>query len=72
MSAPRAPEKKGEVNELLTLLRAVNSSKEAAAVITKKKRDVLKKVRARRRRRPRPPPGLPARLLRVRACSASL
>ena len=45
MSAPpKAAEKKGEVNELLTLLRAVNGSKEAAATVTKKKRDVLKKV----------------------------
>ena len=45
MAAPRPAEKKGEVNELLTLLRAVNSSKEAVAVITKRKRECLKKVR---------------------------
>jgi hypothetical protein len=42
MSAPKAavPEqKKGEVNELRTLLRAVNQDKTG-----KKKRDVIKKV----------------------------
>ena len=44
MSAPKATpveQKKGEVNELRTLLRAVNSDKNAG----KKKRDVVKKVR---------------------------
>ena len=52
MSAPRpvaapvqhAPEKKGEVNELRTLLRTVNTEKDS-----KRKRDVIKKVRALRR-----------------------
>ena len=43
MSAPKE-QKKGEVNELLTLLRGVNSSKEAPSTLTKKKREVLKKV----------------------------
>jgi len=51
MSAPRpqpapvqhAPEqKKGEVNELRTLLRTVNTDKDS-----KRKRDVIKKVRER-------------------------
>ncbi len=36
-----ADQKKGEVNELRTLLRQVNSDKNAG----KKKRDVVKKVR---------------------------
>ena len=72
MAAPRPAEKKGEVNELLTLLRAVNSSKEAVAVITKRKRECLKKVR---------PAGgrccgagactWPAALARLRACACA-
>ena len=46
MSAPKAggapaDNKKGEVNELRTLLRQVNTDKNAG----KKKRDVVKKVR---------------------------
>lgn len=45
MSAPKdQTQKKGEVNELLTLLRGVNSSKESPAVLNKKKRETLKKV----------------------------
>ena len=42
---PKAPEsKKGEVNELLTLLRAANSPANTDKT-GKRKRDVLKKVR---------------------------
>ena len=59
MSAPKTAEKKGEVNELLTLLRAVNSSKEAPAAITKKKREVLKKGRGGRAARRPPSPARP-------------
>ncbi len=44
--APKAPEasKKGEVNELLVLLRAANSPANTDKT-GKRKRDVLKKVR---------------------------
>ncbi len=67
MSAPKAggggaDQKKGEVNELRTLLRQVNADKG----VGKRKRDVVKKVRA-RARAPRlvsPPSGMRKRAAR--------
>ena len=42
-SAPAPEQKKGEVNELRTLLRAVNAERNADASNTRKKREVIKK-----------------------------
>ena len=51
LRAPQ-PEKKGEVNELLTLLRSVNGSKEAPATITKKKRETMMTAKKKNERVP--------------------